>query len=189
MGQEEEDPTMKRVFAPIVIIFIVLILGARISLAHRDDGPAYTVRQVQSGILRHPDRWLGRTVLVRGVVANEGLLYLPAATGVPARRYAIGAPGGVALSWSAQIVPTDLSEPVAPVAEAPLIVDQARQDDGWFGSLVRRLPLLDRLLPERGADGHHLATFRVALLDASADPGCTAPTCYHAVLQDPAPQL
>ena len=93
------------------------------------------------------------------------------------------------LSWSAQAVPTDLSEPMAPAVVAPLIVDQARQGAGWFGSLVRRLPLLDRLLPECGADGRHVATYRVTLLDASADPGCTAPACYHAVLQSPSPQL
>ena len=181
---------MKRALAAIAVIIAALVLGARFAIAHRDDGTAYTARQVQAGILAHPDRWFGRTVLVRGVVLSEGLLYLPATTGGSVSRYAIGAPGGtLALSWSMQAVPTDLSTPVVPDPQAPLIVDQTKAGDGWFGTLVRRLPLLDRLLAERGADGHHLATYRVSLMNASNDPGCSAPLCYHAVLLDPAPHM
>ena len=181
---------MKYTLAALALLFATLLLAARFGLAHRDDGPAYTAGQVQAGILQHPDRWLGRTVLVRGVVASAGQISLPAGLGGVAWRYAIGAPAGTQpLAWSMQGVPTDLAAPVAPEAGGALVVDQAAAGDGWFGSLVRRMPLLDRLLPERGADGRHPATYRVALADVSRLPGCTAAVCYRAELLDPAPAL
>jgi hypothetical protein len=181
---------MKHTLTLLALVTLALVLGARVALAHRHDGPAYTARQVQAGLLRHPDRWLGRTLLVRGAVASAGLIFMPAEVGGAARRYAIGAQAGApALAWSREGVPADLAGPVAPEAGGALVVDQAVAGDGWFGSLVRRLPLLDRLLPERGADGRHPATYRVRLMDASSDPGCAAPLCYHAALLDPIPAV
>ena len=180
---------MKRALAAVAVV-VALVLGARFAIAHRDDGHAYTARQVQAGILQHPAGWFGRTVLVRGVVSSAGLLYPPAGAGGAARRYAIGDPAATqALAWSVQAVPTDLSVPVVPDPQEPLIVDQSKEADGWLGSLVRRLPLLDRLLAVPSADGRHPATYRVAISDASNDLGCTVRICYHAVLLDPAPHF
>jgi hypothetical protein len=45
-------------------------------------GPVYTVAQVQAGLARHPQAWVGRTVLVRGTVL--GWLAVSGPTGASA---------------------------------------------------------------------------------------------------------
>jgi len=62
---------MKRAFAVIAFLILALALAAGTTLAVHNPiaaGPIYTVTQVQSGLARHPQAWIGRTVLVRGTI-------------------------------------------------------------------------------------------------------------------------
>jgi hypothetical protein len=150
-----------------------LLLGAFLGLAQAsglaavalrgplDQGPVYTVAQVQAQLWRQPGAWAGRTVRVRGV-ATEWCM-----------------PG-----YSRCLLP-HLSDPDLEVASEPLLLAWAAPDP--LLAFVRRVPLLGDPLPApQAVDWWEVATYRVELR-ATPDEACGAATCYEALLLDGAP--
>jgi hypothetical protein len=139
----------------------LLLAGWLTALAthvHLEHSPVYTVAQVQTLLAREPKQWLGRTLLLHGMVAGE-----PAYHPMPS------------------LVDAD-----AAVAIAPLPVARSTRPDP-LRAFLRRVPLLGELVPAPqalrwGAD----ATYRVQLRGAPGT-WCTMPPCYQAVLLDAAP--
>lgn len=133
-------------------------------------GPVYGVATIRAHLARDPGRWVGRTLLVRGEVVP--CLAMPSAANGPCRALA---PSGwqppSPTPWRAAIEPL-------PMVHGGL--------DPFVGRL-RRLPLLDALLPAPqvlrwGA----VATYWVRLRAVAASI-CGTGACYEAVLLDAAP--
>jgi hypothetical protein len=58
---------MKR-YLPVLCAGLCLLLGLALAVCGlRDRGPIYSVAAIQARLARHPDAWVGRTLLVRGV--------------------------------------------------------------------------------------------------------------------------
>jgi hypothetical protein len=122
-----------------------------------DQGPVYTVAQVQAQLQRQPGAWAGRTVRVRGVATQWCM------------------PG-----YSRCLRP-HLSDPDLEVASEPLLLAWAAPDP--LLAFVRRVPLLPA---PQAVHWIADATYRVELRDMPGEP-CGAATCYEAVLLDAAP--
>jgi hypothetical protein len=124
----------------------------------------YGVAALQAHLEREGAAWLGRTVRVRAVLAPCG--GISPHGGRPCLNFGpwlVDSAGGPA----AGSLPLQLGPAPQPLA------------------LVRRIPLLDRLLPgPQALSWDAVAVYRVRLV------GCTSPavpTCYAAVLLDAAP--
>src|SRR3954451_25087299 len=64
---------MTRTVALTIAVLLALALTAVVAFvfvvhSRAAAGPVYTVTQVQAGLARHPQAWVGRTVLVRGAM-------------------------------------------------------------------------------------------------------------------------
>ena len=78
---------MTRTVALIIAVLLTLAVAAGtlpVFVVHNPAaaGPVYTVAQVQAGLARHPQAWVGRTVLVRGTLL--GWLAVSGPTGASA---------------------------------------------------------------------------------------------------------
>jgi hypothetical protein len=117
----------------------------------------YMVAQVQTHLARDAQWWVGRTILVQGMVAGE-----PAYHPIPS------------------LVDTDAAATVAPLPLVWTGLDPLR-------AYLRRLPVLGRLVPRaqavRWGEG---AVYRIQLRAAPAN-SCPDRPCYEALLLDAAP--
>jgi hypothetical protein len=117
----------------------------------------YTVAQVQMHLARDDQPWVGRTILVRGMVAGE-----PAYHPVPS------------------LVDADAAATADPLPLAWTGPDPMR-------AYLRRLPVLGRLVPRvQAVHWGEVALYRVQLRAAPAN-SCASPPCYEALLLDAAP--
>lgn len=94
---------MKRQVGVTIAIAAACILGGGAYLAVRGGatgGPVYTVAQVWAGLARHPQLWVGRTVLVRGD-ARVTLAPGSISSGTAILRDSRDPRASIALSWTA----------------------------------------------------------------------------------------
>ena len=125
-------------------------------------GPVFTVMEVQRAVARHPGRWLGQTVQVRGRL------------GFALVRMCLGDPDCVGQPTLADAAPVGAMEPL-PLEWGGLDPLQAA---------LRHLPLLSRLLPLASEPRWGtVETYRVRL-DAAPDVSYGEAICYSAVLLD-----
>lgn len=164
---------MKRRGVGVAGIVALLLASGAVALVVREAGRfnagariVYPVSAVSTGLRQHPAAWLGRTVLVRGVVLGRFLdpgCSRPTCPGTGA--YSLGpaldgagAPGAVLL---------------------PLVPGQASP---WIAAF-RRIPALRGFLP--GLQTVQLfreATYRVRLQEGHG--GCGSGLCTEAILMD-----
>jgi hypothetical protein len=105
-------------------------------------GPVYTVAQVQIGIGRQPRSWAGRTVLVRALATP------------------LGANCPASVPWCTNVVLSDRDP--GPAATPTLVAMAAQPDPFW--SLLRRVPLMDRVIADpQQVNWEQVATYRVHL--------------------------
>jgi hypothetical protein len=139
---------MKRRLSSLVCLLGLLLTGLVFATLsrHQDQGPAYSLAQIQAHLARQPGRWLGRTVRVRGMVEISGCVGWEAGRVESCRdrsAYLLGRDGASLL-------------PVAGWEPDPLL------------AALRRLPLAGGLVPApQAARWGALATYRVRLLDAA----------------------
>jgi hypothetical protein len=145
----------------LLVAPLALVLGAGsaavIGTGQSTSARVYTVAEVQAGLARSPEVWVGRTVLVRGIaVAGEPVDYL-----------------------SPSLVDADASAAVDPLPLAWAGLDPLR-------AFLRRLPWLASLAPRAQAlRWDEVAVYRVQLrVQARAYGG--AGVCYEALLLDAA---
>jgi len=66
---------MKRVFqrlGSVALALVLLYVGVRIYNDVDLRGSVYTIAQVRMGLRNHPRAWVGRSVLVRGFISEQG---------------------------------------------------------------------------------------------------------------------
>jgi len=127
-----------RVAAVISAVLCVGVAGAGVAAWALTPEPAYTVEQVQAGLVQRPQVWAGRTVRVAGVIAVSGdivcpswpcpqatWLYLQPAT-APRGSTALQLSSHLAVMERAQDGTYRLSPPVGPSTRALLLVSPAR---------------------------------------------------------------
>jgi hypothetical protein len=144
-------------FLMMVSSLLIAVCGAALTTTRQLAGSrVYSVAQVQRQLARDARWWLGRTILVRGMVAGEPA-YHPAPS----------------------LVAVDAAAPVDPLPLAWAGVDPLR-------AYLRRLPVLGSLAPQAQAVRWGVvAVYRIQLRVAPAS-SCPDPPCYEAVLPDAA---
>jgi hypothetical protein len=148
-----------------VLVGVLLALGCLTwsMLLMSGRTPIYTVTALRQQLARDPDTWAGRTVLLRGQVLGCGSSY-----GIEQQQCAPAYLVEVAASGEVASMPLDLAGP-----------DRLR-------SLLRRLPLLGRLVPAQALQWGALVTYRVRLR-AGPDTACAPLPCLGALLLDSSP--
>lgn len=128
--------------------------------------PVYSMAQIQAYLARQPGQWLGRTVRLWALAQ-------PCPTW--------GSPHSPlhCAGWQPQLVDPDDAALNPPL---PLV---ARSGGSLFG-LLRRLPLVGRLLPVQRLVWERPEAYRVRLR-AQTSRSCLASSCYEALLLDAAP--
>jgi hypothetical protein len=122
-----------------------------------DHGPIYTVAQVQLLLARDARAWVGRTILLQGMVAGEPAYY-PSPSLVDATANAAVDP--LPLAWA---------------------------DPDPLRAFLRRLPWLGRLVPRaQPMRWGEVAVYRVQVR-VETHTYCGARVCYQALLLDAAP--
>jgi hypothetical protein len=146
---------MKR-YAVVLAAFLCAI-AVTFAIANHlaDSGPTYTVAQVQAGLLHNPRAWVGRIVLVHGMLYTD---FCPAGASCPS-------------------MPPVLADPGAGTANAILVY--WRSTNPVVG-LLETLPLVGPLV-DRHLGG--VGLYRVQLQRAIQS-RCGYPTCYRALLVD-----
>jgi hypothetical protein len=147
------------------LLGLLLAGGLALAASYRplDQGPVYTVAQVEAQLASHPRAWVGRALLVRGAVVP--CLAVPS---VGERPCAALAPGSV----------RPPREPLTLVQGDPPPVALA-----W----LRRVPVLGTLLPApQVLTWGVVATYRVRL-QATPESICGSGVCFEALLLDAAP--
>ncbi len=129
-----------------LVVAIIMATGQRPTPA----GAVYTVAQVRAGLARNPRAWVGRTILVRGLVMRcrlvEGCVALP--PGIPR----VGLVDGIPI----------IEMPRAAVLSQALPL-QVGEDP--FRSFLRLIPLLRRVVPTpRQLSPAQPTTYRVHLI-------------------------
>jgi hypothetical protein len=153
---------MKPPLLPLIAM-LALVLGTGVAVTavtgnHRGQGPVYSVLAVQAGLRRSPAAWVGRTILVQGIVV----------AGEP-----VGYP-------SPSLVDADATAAVDPLPLSRIGPDRPR-------AFLRRLPWLGSLAPRAQAiRWDEVAVYRVRLR-VQTHAFCGASVCYEAVLLDATP--
>ena len=113
------------------VLAIIMGIGMFLSLPGSDPrlteivgGPVYTVPQVQQGIARHPQAWVGRTIRLRAVLLGEPGNWLP--PNVPTWGFAASPTVSLIRSLPAAWIPVNTRRPsllqwltIAPPPEPP----------------------------------------------------------------------
>ncbi len=141
------------ILATALTVLLLFVVETRILAV---PGTVYTVAQAHAGMIRQPQLWVGRTVLVR------------------AHAFPLGTSCPPINPWCTNVV---LVDGASLLANTPTLVamaaDAARPDP--LVSQLRRVPLVDRLIPQpQQVDWSHVATYRVHLSAQSFSP-CIAP--------------
>jgi hypothetical protein len=151
LGFTSVSHNMKRY--AVVLATLLCATAVTFAIVHRlaASGPTYTVAQVQAGLLHNPRAWLGRTVLVHGVLYRG---FCPAGAFCP-------------------YMPPVLADPGAGTANAILVYWRFTNPMvGFLETLPLVGPLIDRHLGGVGV-------YRVQLQPAIQS-RCGRPTCYRA---------
>jgi hypothetical protein len=145
----------------VVLAALLCATAVTFAIVNRlaDSGPTYTVAQVQAGLLHNPRAWVGRTVLVHGLLYRDSYM------------------GSCPASASCPYMPPVLADPGAGTANA--IPVYQRFTNPVVG-LLETLPLIGRLV-DRHLSGEGL--YRVQLQRAIQS-RCGYATCYRALLVD-----
>jgi len=150
------------------MVLLAGVVAAVVGVLRSDDGPVYTVAQVQAGLQRHRMAWAGHTVRVHGMAAGVVLghtitLYrcghgpTTCTASVPVRTVAHlllvpdGADAGstfVGVSIGGRTVMYQPSM-AAGLVPGVLVLVQPRAADTPLAAL-RRLPLVGSLIPDEG---------------------------------------
>jgi hypothetical protein len=132
-----------------------------------DSSPVYSMAQIQAHLAQQPERWLGRTVRLLAL-AQQCLTW--------------GSPHNVlhCAGWRPVLVDPDDTALDPPL---PLVTESSTPLLG----LLRRLPLVGRLLPVQRLVWERPEVYRVRLLRARTPRSCLASSCYQALLLDAAP--
>lgn len=163
---------MRRILAIVAVaLVLVVITVAGVIVTRRDDGPVYSVAQVQAGLQQHPRQWFGKTIRVHGWLGG----YLLRG----------GEPFEYRLQQDRFDIGSGITDPESVAGPFAFVLGSAQPSP--LLTWLRRAPFLDRVIPDHGADGTQDATYRVRIVDASADPGCPLRPCYRAILLDPPP--
>lgn len=174
-GRPNCRPVLVLLLPLAAIVAAVLSWGGRSGMVWPPNlgntGPVYTVAAVREHLAHDARGWVRRTILVRGSLAP--CMVVSSAGDVPCAAMVPGA-------W-----PLDLVDPDRPADVEPLPL--MRGDSNQALALLRRLPVLQDLVPA-AQDVHWegVATYRVQL-QAMAHGLCGAGDCYGAVLLDAAP--
>jgi hypothetical protein len=148
--------------ARVVLSCSVLAVGVGMAMLgiHPDQGPVYTVAQVQAGLAHHPQAWVGRTVRMRGVAWR-------------------------CLGWA--YGPCLIPSPILTDPGAYTGLGLTRRTATPLLAFVHALPLVDRLVPlEQASRWGVLASYRVQIR-AVPIAACVYWPCYEALLLDAAP--
>jgi hypothetical protein len=152
---------------------LVLTLACVAVIGLRAAGPerVYTVAEVQRGLATHPQQWIGRTVLVRGVflvsMSDPGVIDVFHPPPYILVTYTLYQPGPARTGGISGLPLTlKLAPHLAPARTNPL------------ADVLRRVPWLQRLL---GAPG--VPVLRVTLLAPPAG-GCAGPVCPDGQLDE-----
>jgi hypothetical protein len=157
--------------AAIVLLAIVMLWV--VVAARHGDIPLYAAGTVMTGLREHPDRWFGKTVAVRGIargsVVDQGVLKEILLEPFPAN-----------------MEPPSSVEPVSTSTQPLTIIVSTTPRDSVL-AFVQHFPLLSSLFPARPVtlDATGQGTYRIAIVDASGDPGCAIRPCYRALALDP----
>lgn len=159
--------------AALVLAALTLAIAIIIAIGRQPSSTeaVYTVAQTRAGLARNPRAWIGRTILVRGLVIQcrlvEGCVALP--PGIPR----VGLVDGI------------------PIIEMPrvAVLSQAlplRVDEDPLRLLLRRLPLLRGIVPApRQLSTAQSATYRVRLIVETPCAVANSPaSCVVASLTD-----
>lgn len=125
------------------------------------------------GLREQPWHWLGRTVAVRGIVrgsvVDQGVLKEVLLEPFPAN-----------MQPPSDVVPVS-------VATQPLTILLGNAQQNPVLTLVRRIPILSRIVPnrQRTTDAGGWGVYRIRITDASDQPGCRPRPCYRATALDP----
>jgi hypothetical protein len=131
-----------------------------------DHGPVYSVAELRSHLAEDRQRWVGRTLLVRGVAVTAAC---------------VPPPEGVLCGMPRLL----LSDPDP--AAASEVLDLAWGPSDPLLTSLRRVPLLGAFLPApRAIRWGLVATYR-AQLRATDKALCGTPRCYEALLLDVSP--
>src|SRR5690349_9334689 len=148
------------------ISIIALVLVALVGLAARlqGDGAVYSAQEVQTGLQHYPRDWLGRTIRVHGVIVG----YTTSTAGPSS--YFLAQPD-LGSGWSGS-----LSDPSS--VAGPFVFETGATEPNTLLTWLRRVPILDRVVPGERAGGAQDSTYQVKIVDASADPACSTRPCY-----------
>lgn len=156
---------MNRYHVICVGLVCLTLVGCLATLSVRDRGrrgPVYSVAQMEAYLARDARSWVGRTIVVHGLVVGA-----PAASGSPN--------------------PVDTWSPILVDPRASTGVDAlplSRGDPDSLRALLRRLPWLGSPGPrEQAIHWGEIADFRVQLRTL-ARATCGRDVCYEAVLLD-----
>jgi hypothetical protein len=163
---------MMRHGALVAGLLVAILLAGTITLAARGlDGsatgmqPAYPVAAAEAGLRHHPSAWLGRTVLIRGVVLGR---FLDPECSRPT------CPGTGAYSLGPALSADGMAPALLPLVPAPA--------GAWLAAL-RHIPVLLRFLPRpQAVQLFKEATYRVHLQESHQV--CGARACVDAILVD-----
>jgi hypothetical protein len=174
---------MTRTVALIIAVLLALALTAAVAFvfvvhSRAAAGPVYTVTQVQAGLARHPQAWVGRTVLVRGTAfgwvaasGTDGVSALPCFGPCPlslALQSGFTAPHLVLVQGTVGNSYPDLIGTVGSYRSLTLLLQVPATSPNPLLTFVRGLPVIGSLLPATGR-GHAgtLQVYRVRLLPTS----------------------
>lgn len=152
---------MKRFIAGFVGLGILAGLPATVALGAGTASPVYTPARLRAALAHNPTRWVGRTVLVRGVVVG----YLGVTPSIPTFMTGkeVALPGALGLTWGAE--------------------DRTL-------AFLRHLPLVGQFAPPpQQVRWNAQAVYRVRLHVMARSSMCVAPPCYAATLLDAAPTV
>lgn len=161
---------MKHLAMALVSAALVVTIGAGLAGQQSTFNAPQSVASVRAGLAHDPRGWVGRPVLVRGVLSS--LIPSPRLYGYNAQ------PPGFAGMLVDQGV----------VLPAPGLALLWGSPDPLL-SLLRQLPLVGRYAPRPQAPRWDAPTVYRVRIERVTGAGCALPACYALLLLDAAPQL
>ena len=155
----------------MLVLGLIVVIAVSLRVASPDR--VFTVADVQQGLARHPQQWIGRTVLVRGVfryaMSDAGVIDIFHPPPYILMTYDLYQPGPLRMGGTSGL---PLALKLAPHLAAPRPNPLA---DVW--TTLRRIPGLQRLL-----GGPSTPVFRLTLLAPGGN--CLAQGCPDAQLDE-----
>jgi len=143
---------MTRRATAIIVLLILMLIAILIGTVlmgwgHAQEGPVYTLAQVQGSLYRSPQAWVGRTVRVRAQIDGLGPYGTSQTVASPSSWYVnlLNMPPGLSMEIDLGPVASPQASPSVSYPAVNLVVGTGTPNT--LPSLLQRLPVVQKIVP------------------------------------------